>query len=74
MCLCLFIGGICGYVYSDTVEATVENMANNSICKFLHCGTLDSRPQIKIHTNLSVSKSFEVVGTMILTVVAINRL
>ena len=33
MCLCLFIGGICGYVYSDTVEATVEKMANNSISK-----------------------------------------
>lgn len=31
VCICLFIGGICGYVYSDQVEDTIETMANNML-------------------------------------------
>jgi len=41
VCLCLFIGGICGYVYSDTVEETVEKMAHNSINQWCPDGPTD---------------------------------
>lgn len=34
VCVCLFIGGICGYVYSDSVEETVKDMAISSITKW----------------------------------------
>merc|ERR1711917_142184 len=39
--LCLVIGGICGYVYSDTVEETVEKMAHNSINQWCPDGPTD---------------------------------